>query len=378
MRALFVSASRDKKMLRGAERQVLLLLKGLRHRGWGTMLVAPADSKLRLTAESCGIPTVVCDLRPEFSPLAFWRLYRAASRFKPTVVHLNDPHSFSMGVWARFFPIAPVVIAHRHVPFPIKRPCKFTLGAHGVVAASRAVRDAVVASGCPESRVAVVYSSVDDCFMEFDLPRQDARHKAGIAQDAFVFLTVSPMVRGKGFGLLLSAFKEGFAGGNGVRLHLVGDGPDRAQLEQSARRLGIRDQVRFAGALEGTDLLTAFRAADVFVFPTRSEGLGLVAVEAQALGLPVIASGVAGVKEAVADGESGLLVEPGDVGALKRRMLELRSDEGLRRRLGEKGPRWARENFNKDAMLDGMLAVYDRFLRERGHPGCVSSGSHRQ
>jgi N-acetyl-alpha-D-glucosaminyl L-malate synthase BshA len=104
-------------------------------------------------------------------------------------------------------------------------------------------------------------------------------------------------------------------------LVLVGDGPERQEVEAEAERLGVAEDVRFLGKVDAVaDLL---RAADLFLLPSASESFGLSALEAMACGVPVVASRVGGLPEVVVDGVTGALVQVGDVDAMAERALEL-------------------------------------------------------
>ena len=126
----------------------------------------------------------------------------------------------------------------------------------------------------------------------------------------------------KGFDVLLDALHIARREGTDVTLEIVGDGPDRAALEARSAQLGLVDAVRFVGPLARADLYERMAAAHAVVVPSRREGLGLVAVEALALGRPVIASRVGGLSEVVTPG-TGILVAPADQAALARALESL-------------------------------------------------------
>ena len=119
----------------------------------------------------------------------------------------------------------------------------------------------------------------------------------------------------------------------GVELVLAGDGPERGQLEEEARRLGLDGRVRFAGALGRREVLELFRAADASILTSAWENFPHTVVEALAVGTPVIATAVGGVTEVVEDGVNGLLVPAGDVDALAAAIRRFLADDELRERL---------------------------------------------
>ena len=119
----------------------------------------------------------------------------------------------------------------------------------------------------------------------------------------------------------------------GVELVIAGDGPERPALEAEARRLGLKDRVRFVGPLERVGVLELFRSADASILSSAWENFPHTVVEALAVGTPVIATAVGGVTEVVTDGENGLLVPAGDAGALAAAIGRYFADGDLRGRL---------------------------------------------
>ena len=147
---------------------------------------------------------------------------------------------------------------------------------------------------------------------------------------------------------------------------IVGEGPDRPRLEEEIEALGLSGRVRLAG--ERRDVPELLAAADVFVLPSASEGLPVSVLEAMAAGLPVIASRVGGVPEQVSDGETGLLVEPGDPSDLTAALDRLIADPSLRRRLGAAGRARAEQAFDLDPFRRAHVELYSRELARRRLP----------
>jgi glycosyltransferase involved in cell wall biosynthesis len=149
-----------------------------------------------------------------------------------------------------------------------------------------------------------------------------------------------------------------------ARLVVVGDGPERPKLEELARRQGAGDRVEFRGRIAPDELQRTYAAADAFVLPAvhdargDTEGLGVVLLEAMNYGIPVIASRVGGIVDIVVDEETGLLVPPGDPGALAGALDRVLGDPDLGRRLGEGGRRRLAERFSWDAILARWETVY--------------------
>ena len=137
-----------------------------------------------------------------------------------------------------------------------------------------------------------------------------------------------------------------------ARFVVVGDGPLRAKLE--ARAAGL--PFEFTGPRDDVpDLLAGF---DVFAFPSRFEGLCLAVIEAQAAGVPVVATPVGGIRETVVDGETGLLVPVGDPAALARAVCRVLEDRALAERLAHEARRGVRERYSVERMVAATLQLY--------------------
>ena len=147
---------------------------------------------------------------------------------------------------------------------------------------------------------------------------------------------------------------------------LVGDGPDRAAVEAEIAALGLAPYVTLAG--DRRDVPRRLAQADLFVLASRSEGAPLSILEAMAAGLPVVASAVGGVPELVADGETGLLVPPGDPAPLAAALERVVGDAALRERLGASGWARARTRFDLATFHRAHLALYERELARHGAP----------
>ena len=144
------------------------------------------------------------------------------------------------------------------------------------------------------------------------------------------------------------------------RFVLAGDGSERAALEQQARALGLTPHLAFAGQVPNPALRTMLSQEwSVFVLPSLEEPLGVVLVEAMAAGLPIVATRAGGVLDLVHDGETALLVPPGDSGALAAAQVQLASDPALRQRLGAAARQaYLHGGFSPTAIGQATLAVY--------------------
>jgi glycosyltransferase involved in cell wall biosynthesis len=147
-----------------------------------------------------------------------------------------------------------------------------------------------------------------------------------------------------------------------TKLLMAGSGEMRSQLEVLTRQLGLTRNVSFLGALEHHQVPELLKNVDVFVMPSIWEGFGVAAVEAEAMEIPVVATRVGGIPEVVLDGETGILVEPGNSEQLAQAILTLIENPALRRQMGERGRRHVLANYRWEDNAALMERLYHRFV----------------
>jgi phosphatidylinositol alpha-1,6-mannosyltransferase len=151
-----------------------------------------------------------------------------------------------------------------------------------------------------------------------------------------------------------------------ARLVVIGDGPERTRLERLAREAGVGEHVEFRGRVSDEALREAYASADVFALPSvfdarqDTEGLGVVLLEAMNYSVPVVASEIGGIIDIVQHERTGLLVPPGDQGALAGALTRVLTDRSLSERLGAAGLRALRESFSWERIVDRWEIVYRR------------------
>jgi phosphatidylinositol alpha-1,6-mannosyltransferase len=233
-----------------------------------------------------------------------------------------------------------------------------------VVAISRATRDEAVARGVAPERMVIIPPGCDA--EVFQPPRDTAelRGRWGL-EDRKVILSAGRLVRRKGVDRFIReclpevvrqvpAAKLLVAGGN-PRGALAHTEDVLASVEAAIREVGLEDHVVVTGRLTSEEMVAAFQLADVFILPVipvpgDMEGFGIVLLEAGAAGVPIVATAVGGITDAVVDGETGLLVPPFDYAAMASALARLLQDEQKSRALGERGRRRTLDEFNWDAI----------------------------
>jgi len=195
-----------------------------------------------------------------------------------------------------------------------------------------------------------------------------ARIRARLGAPLLLF--VGRMVPYKGLDVLLRAMD-----GIQARAVLVGEGPLKSEWQRLAHDLGLGDRVMFPGEVSDRELVALYHACDLFVLPsiTRAEAFGIVQLEAMACGKPVVSTLLpSGVPWVNRDGETGIVVPPGDVPALRTALRGLLSDHPRRLSMGENGRRRVAAEFTIPRMISRTTALYDDILKQVDHHGAAA------
>jgi glycosyltransferase involved in cell wall biosynthesis len=217
----------------------------------------------------------------------------------------------------------------------------------GVIVTSEAMAALMLEAGIPRGKIRQIEPGVVDptCRM----PREVARTRLGLRQEALVVLSVARLVEHKHVDHVVEACGRLVDSGEDVELVIAGDGLERERLEAIANeRLSRR--TTFLGHM--SDPETAYAAADVFCLPSRVEAFGLVYVEAALRSLPSVGVDVGGVGRAIRNGETGFVVEAGNIDQITQVLGRLLRDGNMRRRFGEAARAYALANFGVDRMVD--------------------------
>lgn len=218
------------------------------------------------------------------------------------------------------------------------------------------IRVKALEAGFPEGKLRTHYIGVD----------HGAFCRAGESSDHGSVLFVGRLVEKKGCDLLIRAASIVQQEFPNLLLIIIGDGPMRESLEKLATRLGVR--CLFVGPASSEQVKQMLQRATIFCVPSRrakdgdSEGLGIVFLEAQAMGVPVVSSLHGGVPEAVIHGETGLLAPEGDYQTLAEHLRVLLSSENLRTLYGSRGMQWVRSTFDIETQTQRLEDIYEGIL----------------
>jgi glycosyltransferase involved in cell wall biosynthesis len=216
-----------------------------------------------------------------------------------------------------------------------------------VVVPSEYLKHVVLAWGVPESQISVVYNSPP-------LPLSYVKGDRMI-EEKYV-ITIARLVPWKGINSVIRAMKELETLARGMKLVIVGDGPERPLLEALADELDLRESITFTGNISHEETLKYLAHADAFLLNTKYEGLSHAILEAFALRIPVLTTRAGGNPELVEDGVTGLLFEEDDIAMMAQSVIRVQDSESLKSFLTTHA-RVRLEDFSQEAMLEGIRAV---------------------
>lgn len=343
----------------GGEVQTGHLIRGLQARGLRNVLIAPPRSEIARRMRDAGIEVVEVAMRGEADLLAIIRIARILRRMKPDIIQLHTSHAHTLGLLGGRLAGAKRIVATRRMDHAIKGPfSRFKYrGVDQIVAISEAIGALVVEGGVPPKRVRVIHSVVQ-CPETY--PQGDLRSSLGIGAGIPVIGTIATLAERKGHRHLFEAVCEVKSKYPNIRVLVVGEGPQKEELRELVIRLGLDRTVIFTGFRQ--DIPQVLNTLDVFVLASHREGLGVAVLEAACSGRAIIGSNVGGIPEIVKDGETGLLVPPGDARTLAKKLTYLLDHPEHGGQLGERARAFVREEFSLESMVTGYVELYGELL----------------
>ena len=345
----------------GAERHWATLVPLLRERGAQAGVLCLAEEGAFFSElERSGVPARCVHMRSR-GDLRGLRAALACARPRPDVVVSRGVSGTVVGELIAHRAQAPHVV-NEHTPLlangqllGTRRHQRILIRAVArrvdrVIAVARRQVDPLTGLGYRRERIEVIPNGID--------PIEPGSSGARLAGEGdFGVLCVSRLQIEKRVELFVSAIAEARRSEPRLRGFVAGDGDRRAQIEPLARCSGVE----LLG--ERSDVPALLEAADAFALSSGAEALPMSVLEAMACGLPVVAPDLGGTSDAVVDGQTGLLVEPGDTAALARAFVRLARDREAARRMGAAGRARQRERFTAGTMADAYLEAFQRVER---------------
>jgi glycosyltransferase involved in cell wall biosynthesis len=354
----------------GAQRYVYDLAVAGTARGYQVTVAAGGNGELIARLADAGvevfpIPGFIRDISLAGEVSAFFSILRLMRTLRPDVAHLNSSKAGLAALAARLAGVKRIIFTVHGWAWNEERPRwqKFLIACvyfvtlvlcHTVIVVSRAAQSQGQRLPLVSKKMRVIHNGVHP--IDF-LSRQDARaHLIPESRCSFWIGTIAELHPVKGLSVLIEAFEHFLVDYPDAQLVIIGEGQERGALERQMNVEGVYERACLAGHVpDAGRYLPAF---DVFVLPSRSEGLGYVLLEAGLASLSVVASNVGGIPEIVVDGETGVLVPPGDREALTYSLRELAGNDATRRALAANLHAKVEREFSLDRMIEQTFSLY--------------------
>jgi lipopolysaccharide/colanic/teichoic acid biosynthesis glycosyltransferase len=360
----------------------------LRRKGMAATVVSSPGVELETLGIREGVPTFAVPMKREIAPLSdlvsLWRLWRLLTRLRPAITNFGNPKAGLLGGVASLLARVPCRIytlygLRLETTSGLKRTVLLTTEwischcAHRVICVSRSLRARAIQLGVVDAARAVVLAK-GGCngigVQRFESSAENValarglRHDLSLPDGVPVVGFVGRFTRDKGITELIDAYDRLRPRFPDLRILLVGDFEDGDPVPHGTRtRIEQEPNVIQTGWVGNT--APYYQLMDVLAFPTYREGFGMVSVEANASGKPVVTTNATGAIDSVADGVTGLVVPVGDSRALASALGRLLSDPALRERMGAAGTERAIREFQQETLVDAAIKQYNDVLSSR-------------
>lgn len=350
----------------GQETRTVLEAEHLTRRGHRVRIAGPPGSGIEREARRRGLPFFPTPIRSVLDPTAYLRLVRFLRREKPLILHTHSSKDSWLAGLAGRRACVPVIFRTRHVSIPV-RPQRlnpvYRLPDRIIVTAAAIRNDLVGRCGLAPDRVVPLPTGVDLQRFGPHVSGRAFREEFGLGAKTPAVGMVAQLRGSKGHDHFIQAARLLCRRKPDVKFFIVGNGRRRALIGEKIRSEGMQERVTMTGYRE--DIPNVMSALDVLVIAsTRTDGIPQAGLQALATGVPVVGTQVGGIPEIVLDGETGLLVRPGDARALAEAIETLLDDPARRERMGRTGAQIARARYSLEAMLDALENLYLETLRE--------------
>ncbi len=369
--------------INGVANAAYQLAKGLSERGHQVMVFTAirkdaAQALRKENFKTVRIPSFPVPAYPgERCAIPFGIGFNRLRKFKPDVIHTHTPFGIGLAavVWGKLLGI-PVVGTHhtfydyylKHVKadyqWAKKLSWKYTVGYYNrcdlVISPSQSLADAMKDESLKRP-IEVIANFIDTDFFrpaESVAAKNKVKTSFGVKGKSVIYM--GRLSYEKDIDQVIKAFALAKRKLQDLKLMIVGDGPERANLEKLSRDEGIGGEVIFTGFKEGRNLVEALQANDIFLTASRSENMPLSLLEAMAVGLPFVVVKEKGLAEIVGQGVNGFFAKTGDPGDMAAKIMELLSQPELLRKLGAASRSRALADYSKESVMSRFEKAYNK------------------
>ncbi|MBN1300955.1 MAG: glycosyltransferase family 4 protein [Melioribacteraceae bacterium] len=351
---------------RGGQQQVAYLHEHLFSEGIDSFLVCKYSSKLGEYSLKHNLPYKEIPIHSEADLIAAFKISRICRLRGINIIHCHSAHALSIGILVKLFCSNVKLIGVRRVDFNIGKSfiSKWKYNSamvNKIVCISDKIRDVLINNGIDSSKLCLIHSGVKtDKFNKFD-QGQSFRREYGIDSGKMIVGTIAAFVGHKDYSNLLHAAKEVLDKNKNTVFVAVGDGKLYKEIIELSEKLGLDPNFIFTG--QRSDTIRLLKSFDVFVLASKKEGLGTSLLDAQAAGIPVIATETGGIPEIITHGINGILVPPKDSKKLADAIIFILSNNEVRNKLASEA-RETVKRFDISSTVEKNIKLYLELLEE--------------
>ena len=274
---------------------------------------------------------------------------------------LNIPLVFTYHIkyedYSHYVPLVPQSISKKYIR---KVTTKYSNRCARIIAPSTAIKKMLSDRGI-KSSISIIPSGINiDNFKKDTEQKDEIRKKYNIKSDEILLITACRLTKEKNLEFLVKSFAKIKQRYNNIKFMIVGDGAVRKDLEKKAEELGIKNNIIFTGLVDRTEIVGLYQASDIFIFASKTETQGLVAVEAMAAGNPVVAVKASGIEDMVRNNEDGFLTSESEE-EFSESVSKMINDKDLREKMSAQA-RTNSERFSISPWIGKITELYDKLL----------------
>lgn len=356
----------SQKEWRGGQQQGIYLFEAMLRKGYKTMFLCRSNSKLSSYLKKNNLPAIEMNMFAEIDFISAIRIALFCRKHKYNVLYLHSAGAHSIGLTAKFFSPRLKLIGMRRVDFRIKQnflsQIKYKSAlVNSIVCISNEIKRVMLECGISQNRLKVIHSGIDIKKFENVKVNPSFKIELGIDEDEIVIGTIAALQGHKDYPNLLNAARIVIDSRENVTFVAVGDGKDKEELKELHSKLNLGNKFIFSGYQKNvSQFLFLF---DVFVLASKKEGLGTSILDAQSVGLPIIATNAGGIPEAVQHNINGILVKPQNAHDLADAIINIVDSKEKREQLGLNGKKSVK-NFDINITVKKHIELIKTLLQE--------------
>ena len=354
------------KEWRGGQQQGVYLFETMLNKGYHTMFACRPNSKLSSYFKKNNLPLFEVNMFAEIDLVSAFKIASFCKKNNFNILYLHSAGAHSIGLLAKIFYRRLKLVGIRRVDFKIKSNFLSQLKyqssfVNSIVCISNEIKRVMLGCGINNNVLKVIYSGIDTQkfkHLKFD---SDFKKKLKIPKNNIVIGTIAALVGHKDYPNLLNAAKIVCKKRTNITFIAVGDGKKRDELKELHSKLNLGDKFIFTGYQ--TDVGKYLLLFDVFVLASKTEGLGTSILDAQSVGIPIVATNAGGIPEAVQNNTNGILVEPQNANTLADAIINLVDNKEKREQFGLNGKEYVK-NFDINTTVKKHIKLMETLLQE--------------